>query len=340
MRKIASGVYQVKVPMPRNPEIPDGGLGYTLVYLIESHDGWTMIDSGWNTREGLDALDQQLRATGAEWKDVRDLIVTHFHSDHMGLAAAVKERSHARLIMHELDAPEALAKRWGTGIDVRRKEFGQWAVTQGVPHDDARHMGPPNRPEAKKELEVNVELLVRGNEVLRRDGTELRVLWTPGHTPGHISIHDPRRKLLFSGDHLLPRITPNVSYIPFIGGSPLSDYLRSLDELEHLEVKQVLSPHEGTFRDLQKRLGELRGHHGSRMRQMLRALRNGPLTAWQIASHVKWRVGKWENLSLRTRQFALQETVAHLRHMVDQHILRETPRDDVIYYELVKPAKA
>ena len=340
MRKIASGVYQVKVPMPRNPEIPDGGLGYTLVYLIESHDGWTMIDSGWNTREGLDALDQQLRATGAEWKDVRDLIVTHFHSDHMGLAAAVKERSHARLIMHELDAPEALAKRWGTGIDVRRKEFAQWAVTQGVPHDDARHMGPPNRPEAKKELEVNVELLVRGNEVLRRDGTELRVLWTPGHTPGHISIHDPRRKLLFSGDHLLPRITPNVSYIPFIGGSPLSDYLRSLDELEHLEVKQVLSPHEGTFRDLQKRLGELRGHHGSRMRQMLRALRNGPLTAWQIASHVKWRVGKWENLSLRTRQFALQETVAHLRHMVNQHILRETPRDDVIYYELVKPAKA
>jgi len=340
VRKIASGVYQVKVPMPRNPEIPDGGLGYTLVYLIESHDGWTMIDSGWNTREGLDALDQQLRATGAEWKDVRDLIVTHFHSDHMGLAAAVKERSHARLIMHELDAPEALAKRWGTGIDVRRKEFARWAVTQGVPHDDARHMGPPNRPEAKKELEVNVELLVRGNEVLRRDGTELRVLWTPGHTPGHISIHDPRRKLLFSGDHLLPRITPNVSYIPFIGGSPLSDYLRSLDELEHLEVKQVLSPHEGTFRDLQKRLGELRGHHGSRMRQMLRALRNGPLTAWQIASHVKWRVGKWENLSLRTRQFALQETVAHLRHMVDQHILRETPRDDVIYYELVKPAKA
>ncbi|MDO8530964.1 MAG: MBL fold metallo-hydrolase [Dehalococcoidia bacterium] len=340
MRKITSGVYQVKVPMPRNPEIPDGGLGYTLVYLIESRDGWTMIDSGWNTREGLDALDKQLHATGAEWTDVRDLIVTHFHSDHLGLAAAVKERSHARLIMHELDAPEALARRWGTGIDARRKEFAVWAVAQGVPHDDARHMGPPNRPEAMKDLQVKVELQVRGNEVLRRDGTELHVLWTPGHTPGHISIYDPRRKLLFSGDHLLPRITPNISYIPTIGGSPLSDYLRSLDELEHLDVKHVLSPHEGTFHGLRKRLGELRRHHGARMRQMLRALRDGPLTAWQIASHVRWRVGTWEHLSLRTRQFALQETVAHLRHMVDEGILRESPRDGVVYYELVKPAKA
>ncbi|MBI4308144.1 MAG: MBL fold metallo-hydrolase [Chloroflexi bacterium] len=338
MRKIAPGVYQIKVPLPCDPEVPESNLGYTLVYLIEGHDGWTMIDSGGNTPEGLEALDTQFHAAGAQWEDVRDLIVTHFHADHLGLASAVRERSKAKLIMHELDAPSALLKRWAGSLDERANALVDALVAQGMPRDAVQQMGPPARMQAILNM-ADADVLVNGNHVLRRDGVELHILWTPGHTPGHISVYYPAQKLLFSGDHLLPRITPNIPYFPIVGGNPLGDYLRSLDKLESVSVDWVLPPHEGTFRNLQKRLAELRRHHDRRLRETLAAVRDGPRTAWQIASKIRWRVGTWAEMASRTRQFALMETLAHIRHLVEQGKLRETQRDGVVYYGLVEASK-
>ncbi len=93
---------------------------------------------------------------------------------------------------------------------------------------------------------------------------------------------------MLSGDHVLPRITPNIPYHPQAGANPLGDYLASLDKLEPYEVDEVLPAHEYRFDDLRARLEELRQHHRDRFAEVIAILREGPHTAWDIASHMNW----------------------------------------------------
>ena len=109
---------------------------------------------------------------------------------------------------------------------------------------------------------------------------------------------------MLSGDHVLPRITPNIPFHPQAGANPLGDYLASLDKLEPYEVSEVLPAHEYRFDDLHARLEELRQHHRDRFAEIIAMLREGPRTAWDIASHMKWSrpVGRHRGLHASRRR--------------------------------------
>jgi len=122
-----------------------------------------------------------------------------------------------------------------------------------------------------------------GEEVTAGDFT-FRVLWTPGHSPGHICLYEPARKVLLSGDHILPGITPNVGLHPQSGTDPLGDYLRSLKEIRKMDISLVLPGHEEPFADVGKRIGELIRHHQQRNSNIIAKIRTEPKTAYQIAT--------------------------------------------------------
>jgi glyoxylase-like metal-dependent hydrolase (beta-lactamase superfamily II) len=143
-------------------------------------------------------------------------------------------------------------------------------------------------------------------------GWDLRAVWTPGHSPGHLCFYDRTRRLLLSGDHILPRITPNISYHPQQTSNPLADFLESIEKVSMLDVSECLPAHEYRFRNLAARLVQLRGHHEHRLIEIRDALRRQPgLTAWDVAMELTWS-RPWEELPFWARRAALGEALAHL----------------------------
>ena len=154
-------------------------------------------------------------------------------------------------------------------------------------------------------------------------GWDLSAIWTPGHSPGHLCFWEPRYQLMLSGDHVLPRITPNIPFHPQAGDDPLGDFHASLDKLEHYEADEVLPAHEHRFVGLQGRLEELRVHHQHRFEEIVVAIGNGVTTAWGIAEHMHWS-RSWDRIEGFMRRAAVAEAMAHLRTLERRGILHET----------------
>ncbi len=155
-------------------------------------------------------------------------------------------------------------------------------------------------------------------------GLALSAVWTPGHTPGHLCFHDETRDLLLTGDHVLPRITPNVSSYD-MSSNPLDDYLDSLGKLRGIQPREVLPAHEYRFTDLDSRLDDLAEHHQERLAETQAILAGaGPdgLTAWQVATGVTWSRA-WSELASFQRQAAVGEVLSHLRQLQSRGLAAE-----------------
>lgn len=305
VEEIASGVWSVPVPVPDNP------VRYVLCYLIEHDSGVVMVDPGWNHPDAWQALNAGLDSCGIPMSSVTGVLVTHVHPDHHGLSGAVREASGAWIGMHEEE--DRIVGRMSSGQTWRQGEWAQFLHWCGAPEEHIQDLTTARN--ARPRAMVRADRTIGDGELVDAPGLRLRALLTPGHTAGHLCFHDEGHDLLLTGDHVLPRITPNVSAYDMVS-SPLQDYLRSLDKLRGLQPAEVLPAHEYRFTDLDGRLGAIADHHAQRLKEVQEVLagtRSG-LTAWQAASRVTWSRG-WDQLSGFPRQAALGEVIAHLRHL-------------------------
>jgi glyoxylase-like metal-dependent hydrolase (beta-lactamase superfamily II) len=177
---------------------------------------------------------------------------------------------------------------------------------------------------------ARAEQLIEHDDLIDLPGVRLRALWTPGHTPGHLCFHDETHDLLLTGDHILPRITPNVSSYD-MSSNPLDDYLASLAKLRGIQPSEVLPAHEYRFSDLDSRLDDLTEHHKERLAETLDLLAGaGPagLTAWQVATGVTWSRA-WSDLVSFQRQAAVGEVLSHLRQLQSRDLVAEADRGGV-----------
>ncbi|NGO74145.1 MBL fold metallo-hydrolase [Streptomyces sp. YC504] len=303
VEKVSEGVWSIPLPLPDNP------LRYVLVYALECRAGVALIDAGWDDEPSWGALNSGLATAGYAVGDVRAVLVTHQHPDHLGLAGRIREASGAWVGLHRLDARPHDGPRTAEehGLLLRAH-----LVEHGTPPDDADLIL------AALDMtwllrEPRPDVLLEDGEVIRLPGRELTTIWTPGHSPGHSCFYDPARETLFSGDHVLPRITPQVAVHPTTTGDPLSQFLVSLERLEHLPVDEVLPAHEYRFRGLDHRIKVMARHHADRLADLSALLASGTgATAWDLARAVTWS-RPWESFAPVSRRFALGETLAHLR---------------------------
>src|SRR5205823_6408166 len=140
-----------------------------------------------------------------------------------------------------------------------------------------------------------------------------QIVWTPGHSAGHICLYEPDRRLFMSGDHILDPITPNIGLHAQSMGNPLSDYLDSLELVRELDVELVLPAHGQQFEGLRRRVDELLAHHEERLDEVRAAVADGPATAYEIASHMRWgRSGEaWQTMAPFQQRMAVTEALAH-----------------------------
>ena len=169
---------------------------------------------------------------------------------------------------------------------------------------------------------VRPDVLMEDGDKPEVAGWDLVALWTPGHSPGHLCFWEGARRLMLSGDHVLPRITPNISLHPQSGDDPLGEFLQSLQRVAAFDADEVLPAHEHRFVGLDARVAELVRHHEQRFAEVLTAVRDGVTTAWDIAARMGWS-RPWSRIEGFMRRAAVAEAMAHLRALERRGMLRE-----------------
>jgi glyoxylase-like metal-dependent hydrolase (beta-lactamase superfamily II) len=310
MPEIIPGLYQLKVPIPNNP------IGYVLPYLIETPGGYTIIDPGWNADESVMSLKRQLGELGLSFRDLKRVIVTHIHPDHYGMAGRIRQECGAEVVTHEREV-EFIRTRY-TNPGPLLNLMGDWLAKHGIPTEERHDLQYSSMPARRFVEATEPDWTLEDGECLKMGKLEFRVIWTPGHSPGHVCFYEADQQLMLTGDHILPTISPNVSLHPQSEDDPLGDYLRSVKKLRGLPTKKVLPAHEYSFDDLEARLDELERHHDHRLQEMIDAIRGGADTAYAIARHVTWATGEFDEFNAWTRRAAVGETLSHLRYLANE----------------------
>jgi glyoxylase-like metal-dependent hydrolase (beta-lactamase superfamily II) len=305
VESLGSGMWSIPVPIPDNP------LRYVLVYALElSGGGVAIVDAGWNTEDAWLALNKGLEEAGGSISDVGAVLVTHIHPDHYGLAGRVREESGAWIGLHPADA-EMLEARY-TKTDDLLARMRIFLEDAGVPDTKLPDLNFASMMIRGQVTMAEPDVLFEDGKRVEIEGWDLRSIWTPGHSPGHVCFYSDERRLLLSGDHVLPRITPNIGVHTQQFPNPLGEFLESLLKVQNLEVDEVLPAHEYRFADLRSRLDEVIGHHADRLAEIEKLLEEHPgSTAWDISVRLTWS-RPWHEIADFMQRAAVGETLAHL----------------------------
>jgi glyoxylase-like metal-dependent hydrolase (beta-lactamase superfamily II) len=300
-------------------------LKHVNVYLLRDGDHFTLIDTGLQTDESRQVLNQKLAALKVPVEQINRILITHIHPDHFGLAGELRDRSGAELVIHRLEV-SLMEPRYARAEDLVH-DVAEWLSKNGVPPAEAEFLKSASMAAREFVSVVEPDTLLEGAEWLPNDGSELEVVWTPGHSPGHCCFHWPSRGLLFSGDHLLPKISPNIGLHPQSGADPLDDYIVSLERIRRLEVDTVLPAHGDPFHDHRGRVGEIIRHHEERKAALVGLARDGAKSGWQLAA------GLFQGIMQRNvfqQRLALQETLAHCQSLAVEGRLRKHVSRDLV----------
>lgn len=323
IQDILPGIYKIEVPLPRSP------LKATNSYLIKGRERNLLIDTGWNREEsrkalfaGLDALDVVL--------DQTDILITHLHADHSGLAATLATEK-STLYCGEIDARlvnEMCAAAYWDEIGAMFGVFG--FPREDLPDAMGAHPGRRYNSGVPKGFTI-----IRENDVIEAGDYRFTCVETPGHTPGHICLYEPKSKILISGDHILDEITPNITFEKSIE-DPLGHYLQSLDKIDRLDIDLVLTGHQRLIDNVHKRIDQLKQHHQDRLNEVMEILGTGLRQAYQVAGKMTWDIDakSWELFPLAQKVFAVGEAVTHLEYLHHTGRVKRTEDNGKIFFEL------
>ncbi len=291
-------VHTITLPLPFK-------LKAVNLYLLKDDTGHILIDAGVNTAEALNALDRELQALGVSWKTIHTVFITHYHSDHCGLAATIRKKSGAAIYMakQDFDPLDKFLRR--PEMVVGPEEF---YFEHGMPQETLLQVKADTASLMDFITPFRPDCFYRHGEVIVREPYSFLPIHTPGHTVGHTCLFEKSSGLFFSGDHVLGSITPNIAAYPANPlPDPLRSYLASLAKLIPLKASKILPAHGDEIIDLSQRIHSILAHHEERRQRVLNALGSGPADAYMVSSIIFG-----DDLDLLELWLAFFETIAHL----------------------------
>jgi glyoxylase-like metal-dependent hydrolase (beta-lactamase superfamily II) len=316
-----------RVPLP----LPLAELKHVNCYVIQGSEGITLIDPGWAWPETSHALRRGLAALGLDMADIARILVTHAHWDHYSQAYQWKLERGTEILVgrgehHSIDTwglydtafplQVGLLKRAGDEQRATTLETLQLAEIE-------RHMdfGPPTT-------------YLDGGETLTGADVPIHVISTPGHTRGHLVFEADG--MLFTGDHVLPRITPSIAYERDPDRMSLRSYLASLQLLLDRPDSPMMPAHGAVTGSVHERVTELLEHHDRRLKIAADLIAAGDRTAHDVASHMTWtrRERTLEELGPEHSWTAVLEAAAHLELLVWRGDLSKDVTGDVDLYAI------
>ena len=299
--RVLPGVWRLRLALPW-PGVPHGN-----AWAVAADGGVVLFDTGIGGRGRLRQLDLALAQADFGLEDVRLVVCTHSHTDHYGLAAPICEAAGCELWMHpKWEHVRLLADDPAAALEQRLEVARQSGV-------------PPAALERYREARSDGETGIGAIKVPDRDlvpGVEVetdlgawRVHETPGHAPSHVVLHQPERRLLISGDHLLGRTV--LFFDHGHSPDPVGEFLSSLDEVEPLAIDLVLPGHGRPFRDPEAKIAEARRQVAELDGKVREALAEGERTAFDVVAAI---LGA-ENVNTPASAWILQIVLSFLDKM-------------------------
>ena len=314
-------IHRLRIPLPKNP------LKELNCYVIAGQERSLIIDTGFNRPECEEALLGGIAELGIAL-DRTDVLLTHRHSDHTGLARLLEERG-ARIFAGRAEQ-EAIRKMAGgeAWVNMNEKVRLLGLEEYGITVDD--HPGYRYRPLPLADCRPLAE-----GDRLSYGGYDFEVVDIPGHTPGHIGLYEAEHKLFFCGDHILFTITPNITFWDFRQDS-LAEYFASLRKVAALPIELLFTAHRELVSNHLARIEELLQHHEKRLAEVMAIMAQGEQTASRTAAQMHWdiRARSWEDFPKAQKWFATGEAAAHLEYLVNQGRLQRRTADGIMYYRL------
>ena len=323
IEEIVPNLYHTEIPLPRSP------LKWLNSFIVKGGDRFLIIDTGFNREECLNAMNVSLQKLDVNLNKT-DIFITHLHVDHMGLAGTLV-RDSSKVYFNENEARRMNSQHdnyyWQKIIDVY--------VANGFAAEGAR-ISMESHPAHKFGLKRKIDFaIVKDGDMIEIGDFHFRCVATPGHSPGHTSLYEANKKILVAGDHILFDITPNITHWLDMENS-LEQYLSSLEKVNALDVKLVLTGHRRLVHNLHRRVKELQEHHRARLNEVLVALGDGEKDVLQIAPHIRWDITAktWEEFPPPQKWFAFGETMAHVRYLEAKGKVRRRSQNGKIKYVL------
>jgi glyoxylase-like metal-dependent hydrolase (beta-lactamase superfamily II) len=305
--RVLPGVYRLRLPLPW-PGVP-----HCNAWAVRCSDGFVLFDTGMHQPGSMVELERALAMCGLALEETRLIVCTHAHSDHAGQAPTIKQRVGCEVWMHPshdlmrgmVSDPEA--------VMARRLEI---ARQSGVPEEAIRRYaaerGKPE-PGFAGPLEPDRDL-VEGVKV-ETDLGEWIAYETPGHSPSHVCLFQPERRLLISGDHLLGRISLYFEY--GYSPDPVGEFLGSLAKVERLGARLCLAGHGRTFTDV---LAHIRGNRklvDEQLAAVRAAVGSEPLTAFEVVSSLHG-----DALSQQNAHWLISQVLGYLTHLETEGLVQ------------------
>ncbi len=297
--RVLPGLWRLRLPLPW-PGIP-----HCNAWAIASGPGVVLIDTGMHEPGSMGQLERAMDQVNLRVEHVRLLACTHAHSDHWGQAAPIRERAGCEFWMH----PNHVA---ATGADdteaalARRLEIGRQS---GVSPDALKRYA-----ELRKDSPSGIAKVIEPDRDLV-EGIEIESdlgIWTayetPGHSPSHVCLFEPQRRILISGDHVLGRISLFFEY--GFSPDPVGEFLRSLDKVDALDARLALSGHGKPFTDVHGHIEGNRKLVAERLEAVFAGLAGGPRTALDLSPEVYG-----EPVTAANGAWLLSQTLCYLHHL-------------------------
>jgi glyoxylase-like metal-dependent hydrolase (beta-lactamase superfamily II) len=314
---VAPGVFRIPLPLPHD------ALRAVNTYAIVTGDEVALIDGGWAMTESEALLERALGQLGHDLRAVTGFYVTHAHRDHYTQAVAVRRRLGTRVA---LGVHEQASLRRLRGPYLSAQAQLELLVSAGAVDLAARIEAQRSRRPVSDGNWADPDDWLADQQAVELPGRTLTVIHTPGHTRGHVIFADRAAGLAFTGDHVLPHITPSIGFEPVPTGRPLHDFLASLALMKTLPDARVLPAHGPAGASVHHRVDELLAHHDDRLNDCAQAVEAGARTAFEAAVQLPWtrRARRLSELDSHNQLLAVLETMAHLDVLVTRGRLTAT----------------
>lgn len=323
---MADGVHRIPLPLPND------GLRAVNVYALEDGDGLTLIDSGWALQESRERLESSLAQIGHDLGSVRRFLVTHVHRDHYSQAAVLRKLFGARVALGEGERDSLLETR--SSLRSYPPKMHARIIRAGAAELAAELLHSNREPLDEHEWQEPDDWL-RDGDTIEVGSRQLTVIATPGHTAGHVVFHDQNARLLFTGDHVLPSITPSIGFESAPTDTALTNYLLSLARVAALPDSMLLPAHGAVCASTAGRVAQLREHHRLRLEETQAAVSGGAGTGLEVARQLRWtrRGYAFEQLNQFNQMLAINETLAHLEELARSSEILVRVHDGVARYQ-------